>query len=349
MCICQFIGDTLYRPLVFVTGASGFIGSHMISALLRQNYRVRAGIRDLNKIRHLQNNPDLEFVTIDICDVNSLKSAFDGTDQLFHFAASVDAHLPPEQLRKVNIDGTRNVWNAAGEAGVKKALYCSSTAVYGLLAQNGKRISEEIPPRAVEPYGKSKLEGEYVVQDISAANGMNSVIIRPTAVFGPGENTHFGRELRTAAWSKLLLSGGFENKKFSFVHVHDVAEAAIHVMEHKGNHSNIYNIAVDEPISYEAAFASYLNVLDRAGHDFIKLRILAKLSALAQQMPMLTRWMSSRASKRWAFRIWKPGFDLTYSSRKLLSTSYRFQWYDFEKVIASCIQDPIGIKILCCR
>ena len=75
---------------------------------------------------------------------------------------------------------------------LKHYVFCSTTAVYGLLSKNGKAITEDIPARAVEPYGKSKLEGEKIVQEISSAKRIESIIIIPVAVFGPGEHTPFG-------------------------------------------------------------------------------------------------------------------------------------------------------------
>jgi nucleoside-diphosphate-sugar epimerase len=289
-------------------------------------------------------NPDFETVGIDICDRNSLKHVFDGIDFLYHLAASVNSKLSAEELYRVNVEGTRNIWEAACQAGVKKALYCSSTAVYGLLSQKENIITEDVQARAVEPYGKSKKEGERVVLEVSLTSGPSSIIIRPTAVFGPGEHTPFGNELRGAAFSKLLLSGGFKNKKFSYVHVQDVAEAAIHLMENGENSGRIFNIAVNQSISYEEAFRSYMHALDRAGSAYIKVRLLGKLSFIIEQMPGITRWLSSKKRSRFVFGIWKPGFDLAYSSQRLLSTSYRFRWINFEDVIASCINESYSIQ-----
>ena len=331
------------KQTVFVTGASGFIGAYIVQSLLHRNYKVRAGVHNLRKVREIQNNPDFEIVKIDICNKKSLNHIFNGVDFLYHLAASVNSKLSAEDLYRVNVDGTRNIWEAACQAGVKKALYCSSTAVYGLLSKNGRAITEDAPARAVEPYGKSKMEGENIVSKISTAKGLNSIIIRPTAVFGPGESTLFGKELRGAAYSKLLLSGGFQNKKFSYVHVQDVAGAAIHLMENEGNHGQIFNIAVNQSITYEEAFRSYINALDKAGFEYIKARLLGRLSVIIEQIPGVTRWLSSKKGLRFVFGIWKPGFDLTYSSQKLISTSYQFRWNNFENVIASCINKSRSI------
>jgi len=327
----------LEKERVFVTGASGFIGSNLVNTLLSHNYKVRAGVHSNNKLNEIQKNPNLEVKEIDICNKDSLKNVFDKIDFLFHFAASVNSKLPADNLYQVNVEGTRNVWEAAYRAGVKKFLFCSSTAIYGLLSQNRRPISEDMPGRAVEPYGKSKLEGEKIVQQISIAKEISSIIIRPVAVFGPGEHTPFGKELRSAAFSKLLMAGGFQNKKFSYVHVQDVVNATIHLMQNENNYGQIFNIAAEQPIKYDDAFRAYLRALNRFGFEYMKLHLLGKLSLIAENIPGIIRLLNSKCFKPYVFKIWKPGFDMIYSSKKLLATSYQFQLNNFEDVISSCI------------
>lgn len=325
------------KKTAFITGASGFIGNQVVRKLLNHGFHVKAGVHKHNNLKGMQDNPDCEVVKIDICSQNSLKDVLGGVDYLFHFAAIVDSKASYENLYRVNVIGTGNVWQAASISNVKKTLYCSSTAVYGLLSNNGQSLSEKIPARAVEPYGRSKLEGERVVNKISAEKGLNAIIIRPSAVFGPGENTHFGRELRRAAFSKILLGGGFQNKKFSFVHVQDVADAAVFLMgsDTKGE---IFNITVNQPISYENAFQAYIRALRRAGTKYMALRLFGNISSMIEKQPFILNRLHSLGENKFIFNIWRPGFDMHYSSQKLLSTSYRFHWDNFEDVILSCIK-----------
>jgi nucleoside-diphosphate-sugar epimerase len=282
-------------------------------------------------------------VDIDICDARSLAPALRGTDQLYHMAACISSHVSAEKLHRVNVEGTRKLWETACSVGVKKALYCSSTAVYGLLSKNGRPITEDVPPRAVEPYGRSKLLGERLVQEICSAGRLQSVIIRPTAVFGPGEHTTFGGELRHAAFTRLLLGGGFEAKAFSYVHVQDVAEAAVHLMERKQNDGEIYNVAVDPPISYEHAFQAYLCALNRSGVRYLRQRMLGLVSAGIGRSALLSKWLHARGKDSIVFKVWRPGFDMTFSSRKLLAAKYRFRWNSFEEVLLSCITSGAGV------
>jgi nucleoside-diphosphate-sugar epimerase len=322
-----------------VTGATGFIGRWLVKLLALNGTRVRAGIRNTRHARTIDQVDGVEPVDIDILDRQSLGDAMEGIDVVYHFAALVDTRAPKDDLFRVNVEGTRKVWHCAAERGLKAALYCSSTAVYGLLAQAHQPISEKILPRAIEPYGRSKLLGETVASEIADRCGLHTVIIRPVAVFGPGEHSPFGSQLRQAVFSKILLAGGFQNRRFSFVHVEDVAEAAMHLIHAHGSDGQAYNIAVDRPILFEEAFQSYLRALKQSRRPLIRVKLLAYLSKWVHKLPGLSHMLSQYDGHRSAFKIWQPGFDMTYSSRKLLSTSFRFKWDRFEDVLLSCINE----------
>jgi nucleoside-diphosphate-sugar epimerase len=323
---------------VLVTGAAGFVGQHVVRKLAERYRCVRAVVHSHGN-RSLIDSPRVQVVLADILDRESLRSAMQGVDDIYHFAALVDSGKSREELTQVNVDGTRNVWECAAVSGVKKALYCSSTAVYGLLAKSGQKISETVTPRAVEPYGKSKYLGEQVALEIGVSSGLHTTIIRPVAVFGPREHTPFGRKLRDAAISKLLIAGGFQNKRFSFVHVEDVANAAIHLMETEIPSGEVFNIAVNEPILFEQAFDAYIRVLGRAGRSYARIRFLAFVSSILHRLPSARDWLAMVLGDRFVFKIWHPGFDLNYSSSKLLDTSFTFRWSEFETVFHSCIEE----------
>ncbi|MCZ7556179.1 MAG: NAD-dependent epimerase/dehydratase family protein [Bacteroidia bacterium] len=322
-----------------VTGASGFVGRRVVDVLLAAGVHVRAGVRHHGSEKALPRRDDCEVVAIDICDARSLAGAMRGVDQLYHFAATVTSHTSAAKLLRVNAEGTRSVWEAAADAGIGKALYCSSTAVYGLLAQNGQAVTEDILPRAVEPYGRSKLLGERIAAEIGAGREIDTVVIRPTAVFGPGEHTHFGSELRKAAVSRILLGGGFRNKHFNFVHVDDVAAAAVHVMQLQKLSARVYNIVAEPSVSYEHAFQAYLRALDGAGYRFLRQRLLGQISVLIERRPSLARRLRLHGRRSLAFGVWRPGFDMTFSSARLRETDFQFRWTDFEVVLRSCLDD----------
>jgi nucleoside-diphosphate-sugar epimerase len=262
-----------------------------------------------------------------------------GVDLVFHFAALLDTRAASSDLFRMNAEGTRRMWECAAARNVEAALYCSSAAVYGVLAGSAQPVSESAAPRAVEPYGRSKLSGESAAAEISRRSGLPTVIIRPAAIFGPGQRTVFARALRSAAVSRILLADDFLGRKFSFVHVEDVAEAAVHVLKSADHALRIYNVAGEKPISFEDAFRAYRSALKRSEERLLRARFLAMLSLAIQRAPALSTFLSAHAGSRIGYRLWRPGFDITYSSKALLDSGFRFKWIDFEEVILSCIKD----------
>lgn len=326
------------KPTVLVTGAAGFVGKQVVRTLYSNGSAVRAGIHSPRARFLPASSAVADEVPIDLCDRPSLRKAMEGVGIVYHCAALVDSSASRELLLRINGEGTRNVWECAAECGVQQALYCSSTAVYGLLAGSNGMITEEMRPRAIEPYGYSKLMGERAALDSAAKTGLQTTIIRPVAVFGPGEHTPFGRSFREAVSSKLLVAGGFLNRRFSYVHVDDVAAAALHLMRMAIPSGEIFNIAVNEPIAYEDAFQAYLRVLENAGRSYAKIRTLGLLSAALQKLPPAIAAPAIRLGRRFMFRVWHPGFDLTYSSAKLLGSGFTFRWNSFEDVLSSCVE-----------
>jgi nucleoside-diphosphate-sugar epimerase len=325
------------KESVLVTGAAGFVGRHVVNKLYEKGYHVKAGIHKVENT--LFDKTNIESVYLNILEPDSIMSAMNGVSSVYHFAAIVDSKASKETLNQINIEGTKNVWECAAESGVRKALYCSSAAVYGLLGKSHQVLTEKVKARAIEPYGYSKLCGENEALRIAAKFDLNTVIIRPVAIFGPGEHTPFGKKLRKAAVSKLLIAGGFQSKRFNYVHVEDVAEAAIYLMENNSVSGEVFNVCVNDSILFEDAFQAYIRVLKRAGSSYLKIRMLALFSVLLHKVPGALHWMVDNFGEEFVFKIWHPGFDLNYSSQKLLQMSFRFKWNNFEDIFYSCLDE----------
>jgi len=115
---------------VLVTGASGFIGRHIVKILDKNGIRVKAGIHTPAQKNIFYGLKNVEPVQLDILNLDSINNAMQNVDSLFHFAALVSSHHSREKLTNINALGTRNVWKIAVENNVTSALYCSTTAVY---------------------------------------------------------------------------------------------------------------------------------------------------------------------------------------------------------------------------
>ncbi len=202
---------------VLVTGANGFIGSHLCEFLLQNGYQVRALVRktsNLEWIKHL----NLELVYGDLLDPTSIKSAVSGINAILHTAAVVRAKRKTDLIR-VNQEGTSVLVEQAILAGVKKLLLFSSIAAIGPV-RTGELIDETKTPAPVSNYGRAKLAAENTL--LALQEKINVVILRFPAVYGPRDRDGLmlWRTMQSG-WAPML--GG----TFSLIYVTDAVRAAL--------------------------------------------------------------------------------------------------------------------------
>ena len=144
----------------FITGASGFIGSHLLEELLKKDYDIRVLIHR----RDIQKRKEVEYIRGDILDFNLLRNAFEHSDVVFHLAAALGSSvLQKDEFIRINTIGTENVLKAAEAAGVKRVIHISSAGIFGAV-QSNEAVSEDYPPVPISLYDQSKLEGENIVR-----------------------------------------------------------------------------------------------------------------------------------------------------------------------------------------
>ena len=176
---------------IFVTGASGFVGANLVRLLVSEGHTVRALIRPGSLRAHLADLPGdrLEWVEGDLTSPERLRPAIEGCERLYHVAADYRLWVPdPERMFAVNVRGTRAVLEAARDAGVEKAVHCSSVAVLGN-SPDGTPLDESSDPGvdALEgQYRKTKYLGEKEALAVSA-EGFPVVVVNPSAPVGPGD------------------------------------------------------------------------------------------------------------------------------------------------------------------
>lgn len=201
--------------MAFVTGASGFVGSHLVESLVAHGWDVRCLLRARSDRRWLPQAAGV--VTASLDDAPSLRDAFGGVDAVFHLAAVTSAQRA-DDYHRVNVEGTRRLLDAVrAHAPDAVVLYCSSMAAAGPSSPYGA-AREADPPRPISAYGESKLEAERVL----AASGVRHVIVRPPTVYGP-------RDRDVLAMFRLVRYGlapriGSATQRLSMVHVHDLVD-----------------------------------------------------------------------------------------------------------------------------
>ena len=214
-----------------VTGGCGFIGSHIVDALVRDGCEV-AVLDDLSTGNLEYLNPASELVEGSVADAETVLAAVEGAAWVFHLAAlprvqqSVD---DPIGTHAVNVNGTLNVLQAAREHGVERVVVSSSSSVYG--DQETHLMTEDLAPNPLSPYGLHKLIGEQYADLFAALFGMQIVSLRYFNVYGPRQSAegayalvipHFLR-LRDEGKPLTIYGDGCQTR--DYVHVEDVARA----------------------------------------------------------------------------------------------------------------------------
>lgn len=219
--------------IVLVTGGSGYFGSLLVRKLRQQGRSCR--VFDL--VDATDRPSEVEFVQGDIRDPQAVARAVAGVEVVHHNVAQVPLAKDRRLFESVNINGTENLLVAAKNAQVRKVVYTSSSAVFGVPRQNP--VTEETVPEPGEAYGRAKLAGETLCHE-AIKNGMDVSIIRPRTILGHGRLGIFQilfEWIRTGYNVPVLGRG---DNLYQFVHADDLADACLKAGDRPG--PSIYNI-----------------------------------------------------------------------------------------------------------
>jgi UDP-glucose 4-epimerase len=213
---------------VLVTGATGFIGVHVIRALKEKRLRINALVRNIDKARHLLGD-GVNFITGDILDTDHrLAEAVRDVDTVFHLVSkthdfSTHAGIENDYYR-INVTGTRNLLEACRSAKIEHFVYFSSVKA---MAENAShRIDEQFTPQPTTAYGKTKLEAERIVRCFCDRHQCAASILRLPIVYGPGNKGNVLAMIKAidAGWFFLIGDG---STRRSMVYVGNVVDAAL--------------------------------------------------------------------------------------------------------------------------
>ena len=226
---------------VLVTGATGFVGPYLVQALIEKGARVK--ILSLSEGDVLSNlcADDLEIVTGDITKPETIDGIMKGVDLVFHLAAisNVDYAIQnPVKTYDVNVRGTLNLLEEVRKNPVHKFIYVSSSHVYGVPQYIPMDEKHPIAPR--EPYSTSKAAAENFVNGYSGAYGIETAIVRPFNIYGPGQDESFliPSIIQQASGSDLIEVGNVEPTR-DFTYITDVVAGFLKIAE---SGSGVYNI-----------------------------------------------------------------------------------------------------------
>lgn len=254
---------------ILVTGGAGFIGSHLVDALLADDRVGQVRVLDdlstgkRENLAHVMQNPKLTFIEGDICEMDTCMEAMEGVTMVSHQAAlgSVPRSIQkPLKTNEVNIGGTLNVFTAARELGIRRVVYAASSSTYGDSTALPKREGEEGKP--LSPYAVTKLVNELYADVYAKLYGMELIGLRYFNVFGPRQDPAGPYAAVIPLFIKAILSGnpptihgdGMQSRDFTYVAnaVHANLQALF--TENETALNQVYNIAVGDQTSLLGLF-----------------------------------------------------------------------------------------------
>lgn len=243
-----------------VTGANGFIGSHLVEGLVEKKCDVYCLVRKTSDLKWIKNLP-VKFVYGDINDYSSLIGAVKDKEIVFHLAGLTKAYNVEDYYR-VNAEGSKNILQACKEAGnnIKKIVYSSSLAVTGP-ATDFNPLTEESQCNPISDYGKSKYEGEkYAIEFMKE---LPITVIRPPVVYGPRDKDVYCYFQLINKWMKLKV--GYEEKYLSVIYVKDLVKCMILAGEREESTGQIYFVSEETLYTYEKIAEAIASALNKKG------------------------------------------------------------------------------------
>ena len=248
---------TMAERSALVTGATGFIASHLVPALLDAGWEVRATGRR-PRPDSLPEGAGYQAVDFVSAEPAELKELLAGVTHVFHLAGASSSKSSDEEMFRNNVDATERLFEAVVAAGtVERALYMSSTSVYGEEEQLPSPVPEDVEPRPSRSYGKAKWATEQVVWRYGA-DGFPVVVLRPVSVHGPGTIKLLASAILDVAIEKFM---GLETLvvyepavEQRLVHIDDLVRASLHVIDHPDAVGRAFNVVSGVyPTSHEVA------------------------------------------------------------------------------------------------
>ncbi len=233
---------------ILITGATGFVGSHLARRLVEENFPLVCATRSENKILGLQSQ------NIGEIDGNTdWTSCLHNINTVIHCAARVhvmnDVESDPLQaFRQVNVIGSLRLAEQAAQAGVRQFIYISSVKVNGELSVPGKAFTEEDVPQASDAYGISKLEAEQALLALSEKTGMSVTIIRPPLVYGAGVGANFLSMLRWVQKKVPLPLAEIHNRR-SLIYVENLVDLIVTCIQNPAADNQVFLASDGEDVS----------------------------------------------------------------------------------------------------
>lgn len=311
-----------------VTGGAGFLGINLVRYLLAHGHEVAT--LDVAPFEYPDCHDRVAVHTGDVRRMTDVKTAMRGVKLVVHAAAALPLYRP-DDIHSTDVEGTRNVLQAALEEGVERVVHVSSTAVYGI--PDHHPLLEDDPKQGVGPYGEAKVQAEEVCEDYRARHGMCIPILRPKSFVGPERLGVFALLYDWARDGRGFPMIGSGRNRYQLLDVEDLCEAIyLCCTLDRDRVNDVFNIGAAEFTTMREDFQA---VLDDAGfgkriRPFPATPLIWTLKALeAMGLSPLYKWVYETACEDSFVSIERAhrvlGFTPKYSNKDALVRNYR--WY----------------------
>lgn len=333
---------------VLVTGATGFIGKHLVRKLTGQGDNVRCLVRATSNIAPLQ-KMGVEFATGDITHYESVLDAAQGVDLIYHGAALVEVGAAGRsEYYLLNVEGVRNILKACEAAGVKRLIHISTQSVaFDFSPKHNAGETEPFPRKYRDFYSETKALGETEVLNAAKEGRVSAVAIRPTWVWGPGDTTILPIMAKMARRKQLVLVGG-GRAEASTSYVENVCDSLILAAKHEEISGEVFLVTDDERITAREFICGMADAAGFArprlsvpyGVAYVSAAVFEKLHALSgsKKPPLMTR-----------YAIALTGRNLTYScekAKRMLGYEPAVNVQEGMRRLAAWVEDIGGLKAL---
>lgn len=291
-----------------VTGANGFVGQAVCKTLAQRSFPFTAVSRSNQGTNSYANLGDINGLT-------DWSPVLVDVDVVIHLAAY--AHVPASSqsaklIQEVNVNGAVNLARQAASAGVKRLVFVSSIKVNGEYTE-AQPFTENSPPCPMDVYGKSKLEAEHALWDISRETGIEIVIVRPPLVYGSGVKANFLNLVRLIEKGLWLPLGAIKNRR-SLIYVENLADALILCATHPRAAGETFLVSDGPAVSTPELMSTIAKALGKPCRMFPLpvsiMRLLARLTGKSSQLNKLVQSLEIDNSKIRNLLGWSPPFSM---------------------------------------
>jgi nucleoside-diphosphate-sugar epimerase len=318
---------------VFLTGATGFLGKTIVKKLISENHTITTLL--------MPGEPDsgLERARIvrgDITEPETLTSKMDGNDVIIHLAGSVGYGLRMKTCLRINKEGTYNVAREALRSGIHRFIHFSSVSVYGRIS--GVPITEDFPMKKIgDPYGDTKIDAECVLHEF-AEDGLDLTIVRPTVIYGPGDDKFLPKLIENMRSGKARIVGDGGNS-VDLIHVDDVADFTSIILRDERTIGRVYNLT--NPVN--PTWKEMLNIVaSEMGIPAPEKHIPYSLAMVAAGIIEFISFFTRRPPRLTRYAVRVIGRQYYYSTERIQKELGFQPAIDLREGIRKCVREYIG-------